>query len=121
MVQATVFGSRRIYDSLKELGMEIEKVICVGGIAQKSGYIMQMMADVLNVPIMVSEENQSCARGAAVYAAVAAGIFDNILDAQSRLCEEYKPNYYPNKDTHLSLEVKYRMYCCLGEKTEQGF
>lgn len=121
LVQATVFGSRRIYDSLKELGMEIEKVICVGGIAQKSGYIMQMMADVLNVPIMVSEENQSCARGAAVYAAVAAGIFDNILDAQSRLCEEYKPNYYPNKDTHLSLEVKYRMYCCLGEKTEQGF
>lgn len=82
---------------------------------------MQMMADVLNVPIMVSEENQSCARGAAVYAAVAAGIFDNILDAQSRLFEEYKPNYYPNKDTHLSLEVKYRMYCCLGEKTEQGF
>ena len=44
-------------------------------IAQKSGYIMQMMADVLNVPIMVSEENKSCARGAAVYAAVAAGIF----------------------------------------------
>lgn len=121
LVQATVFGSRKIYDSLKELGMEIEKVICVGGIAQKSGYIMQMLADVLDIPIMVSGENQSCARGAAIYAAVAAGIFDNILDAQNRLCEKYEPNYYPNKETHSLLESKYRMYCCLGEKTEQGF
>lgn len=121
LVEATVFGSRRIYDSLKKLGMEIERVICVGGIAQKSSYIMQMMANVLNIPIMVSKENQSCARGAAIYAAVAAGIYGSILEAQESLCEKYKPNYYPDEVAHLQMEAKYQMYCRLGEQTEQGF
>lgn len=121
LVEATVFGSRRIYDSLKNLGMEIEKVICVGGIAQKSCYIMQMMANVLNIPIMVSKENQSCARGAAIYAAVAAGIFESILEAQNSLCEKYEANYYPNESEHLQMEAKYQMYCHLGEQTELGF
>ena len=101
--------------------MEIEKVICVGGIAQKSCYIMQMMANVLNIPIMVSKENQSCARGAAIYAAVAAGIFESILEAQNSLCEKYEANYYPNEIAHLEMEAKYQMYCHLGEQTELGF
>lgn len=121
LVEATVFGSRRIFDSLKNLGMEIERVVCVGGIAQKSKYIMQMMSDVLDIPIMVSKENQSCARGAAIYAAVAAGLFENIVEAQKKLCEKYEPTYYPDEKAHIKMEEKYLMYCRLAKETERGF
>ena len=119
LVRATVFGSRRIYDSLKNLGIDIQRVICVGGIAQKSPYIMQTLCDSLNVPIMVSGETQSCARGAAVYAAVASSLYENIPTAQKNLCEEYHPTYYPNEENHRILEKKYRLYCTLGEVTEE--
>lgn len=115
LVQATVFGSRRIYDSLRRLGIEIEQVICVGGIAQKSEYIMQMMSDALNVPIAVSQEEQSCARGAAIYAAVAAGIFPTISKAQENLCEKIECGYYPNEERHRKLEEKFKAYRYLGE------
>lgn len=118
LVRATIFGSRKIYDSLKGLGIEIERIICVGGIAQKSPYIMQMMSDVLNVPIMVSRETQSCARGAAIYAAVACGLYRDIAGAQEAFCEKYQPNYYPGKMQHFALEKKYKAYCRLGELTE---
>lgn len=117
LVQATVFGSRRIYDSLRGLGIEIEQVICVGGIAQKSGYIMQMMSDALNVPIAVSEEEQSCARGAAIYAAVAAGLFPTISKAQEDLCEKIECGYYPNEERHRELEEKFKAYQYLGKFT----
>jgi len=70
-------------------------MIAVGGIAQKSSYIMQMMADVLNCPIKVSKTNQACARGAAIYAAVACGAFETIMDAQEKLCEDFIRINYP--------------------------
>lgn len=117
LVQATVFGSRSIYDSLRKLGIEIEQVICVGGIAKKSKYIVQMMSDVLNVPIIVSQEEQSCARGAAIYAAVAAGIFPTISNAQENLCEKIECSYYPDEERHRKLERKFRTYQQLGEFT----
>lgn len=119
LVEATVFGSRRIYDSLKKLGIEMEQLICVGGIARKSPYIMQMMADVLNIPLMVSKEDQSCARGAAIYAAVAAGLYNDIQQAQEIFCEKYVPSYYPNPDVHQKLEEKYKKYCRLGQVAEE--
>lgn len=121
LARATVFGSRRIYDSLKKLGIEIERLICVGGIAQKSPYIMQMMSDTLNIPLMVSKENQSCARGAAIYAAVAAGMYKDIRQAQEVFCEKYKPSYYPDEEAHKRLEKKYEKYCRLGQIEEEFF
>ncbi|MDC7289072.1 ribulokinase [Blautia schinkii] len=119
LVRATVFGSRRIYDSLKNLGIDIQRIICVGGIAQKSSYIMQTLCDSLNVPIMVSAETQSCARGAAIYAAVASGLYEDISEAQKELCEEYHPTYHPDKENGRILEKKYRLYCALGDVTEK--
>lgn len=121
LVQATVFGSRRIYDSLREMGIEIEQLICVGGIAQKSPYVMQMMADVLNIPLMVSRENQSCARGAAIYAAVASGEYKDITAAQKVFCESYRPSYYPREEVHRRLEKKYEEYCRFGQEVEELF
>lgn len=119
LVKATVFGSRKIRDTWNSVGLNFEKVICVGGIAMKSPYVMQMMSDVLNVPIMVSRETEACARGAAIYASVAAGIFDSIERAQELMCEHYHPTYYPNQKQHEKLEEEYRKYCLFADMTEK--
>ena len=91
----------------------------MGGIALKSPYVMQMMSNVLNVPIMVSGETETCARGAAIYAAVAAGVFDSIESAQELMCEHYQPTYYPDQKQHEILEEEYHKYCLFADMTEK--
>ncbi len=119
LVKATVFGSRKIRDTWSSVGLNFEKIICVGGIALKSPYVMQMIADVLNVPIMVSRETEVCARGAAIYALVAAGIFDTIESAQVLMCEHYQPTYYPDQKQHKKLEEEYQKYCLFADMIEK--
>lgn len=74
LVEATAFGSRSVVNRFVEEGVPIRKVIVVGGVAKKSPFVMQTLADVLNKPIQVARSDQACALGAAMYAAVAAGV-----------------------------------------------
>ena len=119
-VRATIFGSKQIYDSLIDSGILIDRVVCVGGVASKSRYIMQMMADVLGIPIMVSAEKQSCARGAGIFAAVGAGLFTSVQEAQQAMCAPYKPDFFPRAEFHDWYMKEYQKYIELGEYMEKG-
>ncbi len=118
LVEATVFGSRRVFDSFIQNGINIERLIMVGGIAKKSPYVMQMMADVLQRPVMVSTEDQVPTLGAAIYAAVAAGFYPDVPSAQKALCEPYRANYFPNKEKSERYNEKYMRYLSLGNYVE---
>lgn len=118
LVKGTVFGCKRVYNSLVDNGLQIDRIIAVGGIAKKSPFIMQMMSDALGVPIMVCKEEQMCAKGAAIYAAVAADIFASVEEGQKSYCEEYKANYFPDETKREMYERMYEDYLCLGEAVE---
>ena len=118
LVKGTVFGCKRIYHSLENNGLTIERIIAVGGIAKKSSFVMQMMADALGVPIMVCKEEQVCAKGAGIYAAVASGIHESVEKGQEKWCEEYKANYFPDDTKREMYETMYESYLCLGEMAE---
>lgn len=119
LIKATIFGSKRIYDSLLENDVTIHRIIAVGGIAQKSKVIMQCMADVFGVPIMVCKEEQTCAKGAAIFAAVGAGVFDSVIQCQDNYCEQYKATYYPDEGKKEQYESMYRKYLLLGKMIEE--
>lgn len=57
----------------------------------------QMFADVLNIPVSVTRETQAGALGAAMTAAVAFGIYDNIKEAKEKMVG-IKKIFYPQKD-----------------------
>lgn len=118
LAMSTVFGSKRVFDGFISNGMPVERLILVGGIARKSPFIMQMMADVLRRPVMVCEEEQACALGAAIYAAVAADLYPDVPAAQKALCEPYKINYLPDEGNFVKYEEKYRKYLLLGDFVE---
>lgn len=115
---STVFGSKGVFDTYISNGINVDRLILVGGIAKKSPFIMQMMADVLQRPVMVCREEQVCALGAAIYAAVAAGFFENVPAAQDALCEPYHVNYLPNKEKFEEYEKKYVKYLEYGDFIE---
>lgn len=119
LVEATAFGSRAIVESLLAQGIRIDTVVGIGGISQKSPLVMQILADVLGMPIEVARAEQACALGAAMFAAVAAGVFPDIETAQEALGEGTAFTYRPDAERHARYSRMYVRYRRLGAFAEK--
>ncbi|MVM28902.1 ribulokinase [Spirosoma sp. HMF4905] len=118
LVEATAFGSRSIVDRFLEEGVPIKKVIAIGGVAKKSPFVMQTLADVLNKPIQVASADQACALGAAMCAAVAAGVHPTMEAAQRAMGSGFDAEYTPQSDKVVVYEALYKKYLKLGAFVE---
>ncbi|GLB48321.1 ribulokinase [Neptunitalea lumnitzerae] len=98
LVNAICFGSKMIVDRFESEGVKIDTVIGIGGVARKSPFIMQTLANTLNMPIKVAASDQAPALGAAIYAAVVAGIYPNVIEASKVLGSDFEAEYYPQAD-----------------------
>jgi L-ribulokinase len=95
LVEATAFGARKIIDRVREYGVPVEQVINCGGLAVKSPFLMQVYADILDMPMTVSASEQTCALGAALFGAVSAGVYADVESAQKKLCKIREQVYQP--------------------------
>jgi L-ribulokinase len=120
LVEATAYGSKAIVDRFLENGIEIKEVIGIGGISQKSPFVMQILADVLGMPIKVAKTEQACAFGAAMFAATAAGVYAKVEDAQKAMGQGFAFEYHPNPDNHKLYLKLYEKYKNLGDFTEKS-
>ncbi len=118
LVDAICFGARRIVDRFTEEGIEIKSIVGIGGVANKSSFIMQTLADVLNMPIKVVSSQQTGGLGAAMFAAVAARIYPSLTEAIQHMGQGFKQTYYPNEDHVKAYDDLYEKYCDLGEYVE---
>jgi L-ribulokinase len=120
LVEATAFGSKAINDRFIEEGVRIDGVIALGGVAKKSPFVMQIVADVLNMPIKVARSEQACALGSAMAAAVAAGIYATTAEAQQKMGGGIETEYHPIPENVEKYKVLYEQYRKLGKFTEFG-
>jgi len=114
LVEATAFGSRMINDRFVSEGVRIDRVIAIGGVAKKSPYVMQIVADVLNMPIKVASSDQTCALGSAMAAAVMAGIHSDFETAQKAMGGGFEKEYKPDPVRAKRYEELYVKYKKLG-------
>lgn len=114
LVNAICFGSKKIVDRFEEEGIKINSVIGIGGVARKSPFIMQTLANVLNKPIKVAESDQAPALGAAIYAAVAAGIYPNVIEASKKMGSDFESEYFPQLDQVAAYNKLFVAYEQLG-------
>ncbi|MDR0584283.1 MAG: ribulokinase [Treponema sp.] len=119
LAEATAFGARAIVERFREEGVAIEGIIGVGGVARKSPFVMQIIADVLNMPISVPAGDQPVALGAAMFAAVAAGLYPDIPAAQKAICAPIENTYNPNPREVGIYEKLYGDYKTLGAFVEK--
>ncbi|HEU5291106.1 MAG TPA: ribulokinase [Cyclobacteriaceae bacterium] len=120
LVEAICFGSKKIVDRFVDEGVEIKSVVGVGGVAKKSPFVMQTLADVLNMPIKVASSEQAPALGAAMYAATAAGLYKSITQASKAMGNGFEKVYQPNPKNISVYAKRYETYCQLGDYVEKN-
>lgn len=114
IVEATCFGAKAIVDRFNEQGVPVKGLIGLGGVAKKSPFIMQMMADVMDMPIRIHKSEQTCALGAAMFAATAAGLYTKVEDAMDAMGQGFDAEYFPNPETVPVYKKRFEKYKKLG-------
>jgi L-ribulokinase len=128
LIEATAFGALTIINRLEEYDVCVKQVINCGGIAEKNPVAMQIYADVIGRPMKVSRSSQTCALGAAIAGAVAAGKqaggYATVEAAQKAMTGLKKKVFTPNAKAHAVYKQLYKLYRQLhdafGTKQWQG-
>ena len=115
LAEATCFGAKKIVDRFREEGIPVKGLIGIGGVARKSPFIMQMMADVMDMPIEIHRSEQTCAAGAAMFAATAAGIYPSVEKAMEKMGRGFDLRYDPSPEKVKIYARRLERYNRLGE------
>jgi L-ribulokinase len=118
LVEATAFGTKKIIDCFTSQGVKINNVIALGGVAKKSPFVMQIVADVINMNIEVAKSEQTCALGAAMCASVIAGIHPSIKEAQKAMGAGFEKEYIPILENAEKYKKIYTAYSKIGDFIE---
>ena len=119
LVEATCFGAKRIVEHFREEGVPVKGLIGLGGVAKKSPFVMQTMADVMNMPIKIACAEQTCALGASMFAATAAGLFPNVSEAMETMGAGFDAEYHPNAERVAAYQARYETYRRFGDFIEK--
>jgi L-ribulokinase len=118
LVEATAFGSRAIVERFRSQGIRIDRVIAIGGVAKKSRFVMQTIADVMSIEVAVAAGDQPVALGAAMFAATAAGLYRQVEDAQQAMSSGTEAVYRPDPERAKRYDRLYKDYVALGAFVE---
>jgi L-ribulokinase len=116
--EATCFGAKAIVDRFVSEGIQVKGLIGLGGVAKKSPFIMQLMADITGMSIRISGSDQTCALGAAMFAATTAGLYKNIESAMNAMGPGFEKTYFPNQSRGKIYQKRYQLYKKLGNSIE---
>ena len=114
MLEACAFGTRAIVDLMTDGGIEIDSVVASGGIPAKNPLMMQIMADVLGLPVKISSSTEAGAKGCAIMASVAAGDYPSIIEASAAMADPCRVIYAPNMENHEKYKELYSIYRTLS-------
>lgn len=108
--RAVAFGTRSIFDNYLANGLEINEVRVIGGVAVKSQLLRELMADALQMELRLVDQEQCCALGAAMFAAVAGGLHADLAAAQTAMAPGIRSVTVPDPARREQSERLFRKY-----------
>jgi L-ribulokinase len=115
LLESIAFGNRRIIDNFSEHGVELDRIVACGGIAERSPLTMQLIADVSGRMVDVPTCREVPARGAALFGAVAAGAFADIGAAVQATRPAVARTFVPDPQASAVYERVYRIFLALHD------
>ena len=114
LIEATAFGALTIIRRIEEYGVTVKEIVNCGGLASRNPLLMQIYADITGRPMKIARSDQTCALGAALFGAVAAGAdaggFATAHAAQVALCGTRDEVFVPNAENHKVYGQLYGIY-----------
>ncbi len=119
LIESTAFGALTIIRRIEEYGVPVREIVNCGGLAVKNELLMQVYADVTGRPMKLAAGDQTCALGAAIFGAVAAGAkqggFATVQEAQGKLSRVREKVYLPDPQRQAVYAEMYALYRTLHD------
>jgi L-ribulokinase len=110
LLEATAYGTRRIVEAFEESGVPVKELVVAGGLL-RNPLLMQVYADVCDLPLSTIASTQGPALGSAIHAAVAAGEYADVQAAATVMGRVDRGRYQPipeNVKAYAALYDEYR-------------
>lgn len=120
LIESCAYGMRTIMEAFEAGGVKVESVYACGGIAKKNPLMMQIYADVLDREIRIGSSDQSSALGAAMFGAVAAGVYPSVTAAAKALGHVEAYFYRPVPENAAVYRRLYQEYSALHDYFGRG-
>lgn len=114
LMESTAFGTRQIVEIYENNGVRVQEVYATGGIPLKNPFLMQLYADILGKEIRVISASQGGAKGSAILAAAAAGLFPDVQAATQAMADKWDVCYQPRSQHAQIYNRLYAQYCRMG-------
>jgi L-ribulokinase len=112
LIESTAYGTREIIEAFEDRGITVKELVAAGGLPEKNLLLRQIYADVTGRTFKLAGSAQSPALGAAMHAAVAAGIYDDIhaaADKMGKLSDEVIAPIPENVAVYNELYAEYKL------------
>jgi L-ribulokinase len=119
LLEATAFGTRQIIEAFETSGVPVNELVVAGGLL-KNPLLMQIYADVTNLPLSTIGSAQGPALGSAIHAAVAAGAYPDIHTASEAMGHKNEGVYQPTPANVADYERLYDEYRTLHDYFGRG-
>lgn len=107
-IEGTALHTRIVFERMSEYGVPIDRVIHGGGIPQKNEVLNRVYANVFGKPVLVPERPIT-GLGSAIFAFLAAGVFNSIEEGQQALCPALRA-VEPELSEHATYNALYALY-----------
>lgn len=119
LLEATVFGTRKIFETFIASGVPINEIIVTGGAPTHNNLLLNILANVTRMEIKLAKCTYTSALGSAMYAAVAAGEsrggYATIQDASKKMAHLKEETFIPNNNDKKTYNRLYSEYTLLHD------
>ncbi|MDF1487922.1 ribulokinase [Tessaracoccus caeni] len=110
LLEGAAFGQQLIIENFRAQGLPVDEIIVCGGLGLKNPVLMQLLADATGLPVSAVESANLPATGAALHAAVAAGVFADHSQAAAQCRPKVAALYSPTPEGRADLAPRLRTY-----------
>ena len=119
LIEATAFGAKTIIDAFEKSAVPVTELVISGGLT-KNRMLMQIYADVTDLPLSVITSDQGPALGSAIHAAVAAGVYPDVPAAAAVMGKVQRGVYLPIPGNVAEYRALYAEYTLLHDYFGRG-